>query len=412
MNDDIETRMLRGPTIEYENEHEANVDHEYQRYQNSLDYGTSSSSSSSSSTSAASSINNDGSVSAKPPQDDISSAHRRGKAPSSGPKAVLADKAYADKLAIMENDRQKYQKQYFYQTLGNGHTLLNLDNNDPDNQTSIQFSSVSLASEQQRYQEQRQLRERHHATNSDDDEEINFNNSSRPNHPQGNTSQPQTKDTKDTVPTNNKEKEDDDDDLFLDDAFLANYRNQRIAQLREQSFMYHTHYGSVTEINDKDDLPTIIDTTNPYIYVLCLLYETYITSCIPWRKAWKELAINYPTQVRFICMRTSVASTAWDPISLPALAVYKNKITVKSIVRLQNNEEADGIGSGLGINPDTFDIEQWLIKKGWLLQRESSTIYNNNNTTSSNTSSVPLIHQNRLSIINNNDSEDENESEE
>jgi len=372
-NDDLETRILRGPTIEYENEAEAKLDYEYQQYHDNLDNQakykelSSLSSSLSSESSMTTSTNN------SLPYDDILREQRQGKLPSSGPKAVLADKAYADKLQIFNNDRQHYQKLAMYQQIGQGNTLLNLSNDPSDSTNNLYIPSVSLATEKIQYQEQRALRERHYQNDSDSDNDNN----NIHTHAKG------TVDT--TNPTKSKSEEDDDDndDEFNDDQFFAAYRKQRMEQL--QLLTKSITYGTVTEIKNIEDLPTIIDTTNPNIYVLCLLYETYIPACTPWRIAWKELAIRYPTQIRFICMQTSIASTAWDPISLPALGIYKNKLTIGSIVRLQEKENIEeSIGSGLGNHPDTESIELWLMNKGWLPNDTNSTLRNISGMTNTN----------------------------
>jgi hypothetical protein len=106
--------------------------------------------------------------------------------------------------------------------------------------------------------------------------------------------------------------------------------------------------------------------------VLCLIWsERACGESAAWRAAWDAIAPAHPRAL-FLALEESVASDGWDPIALPALAVYRGGETVSAHVRL-HGPAAEG-GSGLGCNAAQGKIERWLVHMGWLTRRTHSDL--------------------------------------
>jgi hypothetical protein len=257
---------------------------------------------------------------------------------SSGPRAVMADKAWADELEARQAERESLTKWSMARRAAVG--------------VASDGPSVSAAAEVARRREERAGRERA----NDDDDDRGGGDASR---------------------------EDDDDDDDDEVASLAALREARLRELRALSSSSSSAssdaaaaasalaaaaleaapaFGSVADIYAQDDLPSLVDDTPRTTVVLCLLWEDYVPASDPWRRAWPLLAARFP-HTRFLAMQARVASTHWDPIALPALAVYRGGQTVDTVVRLQG-PEGEG-GAGLGSAPTAEAIAQWLVRRGW-----------------------------------------------
>ena len=149
------------------------------------------------------------------------------------------------------------------------------------------------------------------------------------------------------------------------DAFLLRDRAARRAALRARCReTLPPHVGHCLDIAVADDLPRSVDASSPRSFVLCLIWnERACSESAAWRAAWGALASAHPRAL-FLALKASVASDGWDPIALPALAVYRGGETEAAHVRL-HGPTAEG-GSGLGRSASREKIELWLIQMGWL----------------------------------------------
>jgi len=111
-------------------------------------------------------------------------------------------------------------------------------------------------------------------------------------------------------------------------------------------------------------LPLYVDACKTPAFCLCLIWDDYAKmECRPWVSAWHFLSNSFP-YTSFLMLKASDASEHWDPISIPALAVYYGGDTVAAHVRLHGAEDEGG--TGLGRHPTTRDIQSWLSKHTWL----------------------------------------------
>jgi len=149
------------------------------------------------------------------------------------------------------------------------------------------------------------------------------------------------------------------------DAFLLRDRAARRAALRARCReTLPPHFGHCFDITVADGLPRSVDDSSPRSFVLCLIWnERACSESAAWRAAWGALAPAHPRAL-FLALESSVASDGWDPIALPALAVYRGGETVAAHVRL-HGPAAEG-GSGLGRSASREKIERWLLQMGWL----------------------------------------------
>lgn len=117
---------------------------------------------------------------------------------------------------------------------------------------------------------------------------------------------------------------DSEDDSFDDseDEFFSSYRQQRILQLEKRSIsnwpVYDGELLDVTPIQFSE----IIDDTDPRVWVIILLYESFIPSC---RLVTDHLRILAKTMTfcRFLCLRASSTKSKIDPVGLPSLIMYR-----------------------------------------------------------------------------------------
>jgi hypothetical protein len=251
--------------------------------------------------------------------------------PSGGPKAVIADKEWADFLAAKAADRDSMRAWAIARR-----SAVGSDMTGPG-------GSVSASAERAAKTVVRAGRERAGSAGSDDDDDGAGS---------GHAGDASGK-------ANNAYADADEDEE--DDEFTAAYRKARLAQLR--ALAAAPRFGGVTEITDRDKLPATVDSTPADVVVLCLIWEDFAPGCAAWRRAWTSLSSSHPT-TRFLSMQAGVASDHWDPVALPAIAVYKAGQTIGSAVRLHGSEEEGG--SGLGRSPSVGDVEGWLVAQGWL----------------------------------------------
>jgi hypothetical protein len=135
------------------------------------------------------------------------------------------------------------------------------------------------------------------------------------------------------------------------------------SRYRSTSRVERLQYG-LRILSSSSSLPLFVDECKKPSYCLCLIWDDYAkVECVPWIRAWKKLSDDFPC-TSFLMLKASDASNHWDPISIPALAVYYGGETVSAFVRLHGPEDEGG--SGLGKQPTTAHIHAWLSKYKWL----------------------------------------------
>ena len=173
------------------------------------------------------------------------------------------------------------------------------------------------------------------------------------------------------------------------DGFRAAYRRSRLAALRRGA--EQPTYGEVVEVDCGDgggegpastgggggggggeagparDLVSLVDGCHPDAACLLLIWDGFaLPECAPWLAAWRALARARPRAL-FLTLRSGAASAHWEPLSLPALAVYRAGRTVAARVRLQARAGGEGGGgAGLGARPSAAEVGDWLEAEGYL----------------------------------------------
>lgn len=110
----------------------------------------------------------------------------------------------------------------------------------------------------------------------------------------------------------------DEDDEFLDDAFLAKYREARIAELTEAS--KQDRFGSVFEIEKADWTREVNEVSNA-CWVFVHLYQDYVADSAALNVCLESLAKTYP-HVKFVKIRATSAVEKWPDSNLPAVYLY------------------------------------------------------------------------------------------
>lgn len=133
-----------------------------------------------------------------------------------------------------------------------------------------------------------------------------------------------------------------------DDEFVQQYRAQRMAEMAGRgggrqdphapfASTARPSFAAVTDIHDALSMPGVIDSTPSASICLLLLWEPYIQDCLPWVRAWEELACTVP-HVRWVRMRGSTASAqGMDPFGLPSVVAYKGGVEIGVEVRPQDS---------------------------------------------------------------------------
>lgn len=138
--------------------------------------------------------------------------------------------------------------------------------------------------------------------------------------------------------SNDDDDDDDDDkdygndnDLNNDDnnGFMARYRAQRIREMQQQQLQQQQplplpSFGDkgVEEV-DPVGYATAVDETDPRVYVVVHLYETYVPACRTLIHTFEELSRKSFPHVRFLSLRASSASSKLDPVALPSVLIHK-----------------------------------------------------------------------------------------
>jgi hypothetical protein len=128
-----------------------------------------------------------------------------------------------------------------------------------------------------------------------------------------------------------------------DGDFLARFRAQRLAQLRVASTM--PSYGGVEEVTAAFDFTDAVDGADRRALVVTLLHEDFVPECRPARAALAAFAAAH-VHVRCLSARSSVLSASFDVVALPALLLYRGGALLDSLLRIH---EAPGVEGRVGV---------------------------------------------------------------
>ncbi len=124
--------------------------------------------------------------------------------------------------------------------------------------------------------------------------------------------------------------------------------------------------GAGSRARGSADLASLVDGCHPDAPCLLLIWDRFaLPECAPWLRAWAALAAARPRAL-FLTLRAGAVSAHWEPLSLPALAVYRGGATVAARVRLHARAAEGGVGAGLGARPSPAEVEAWLEGEGFL----------------------------------------------
>ncbi|XP_032832227.1 phosducin-like protein isoform X2 [Petromyzon marinus] len=161
----------------------------------------------------------------------------------------------------------------------------------------------------------------------------------------------------------------DDDDADADDdaddddaAFLSEYRERRMAELRRR-LSSGPRYGAVTELPGGEALLRAVDESPPRTPVLVHVYDGAVPACAALDGCLRCLAPRYPSARVCRVRAAAVAglSAAFASRALPALLVYRGGELVGNFVRLSDQ---------LGDDFFADDLEGFLGEHGLLPERD------------------------------------------
>ncbi|KAF8566001.1 hypothetical protein P879_07488 [Paragonimus westermani] len=146
------------------------------------------------------------------------------------------------------------------------------------------------------------------------------------------------------------------DTLEEDDEFLTQYRQNRMLELKN-SLERLPVYGKILDLNSETFVHEI-DSTDPGVTVLVLIYELDNEECKKVHACFQELCTEY-SHIKFCRIRASDAclSYAFSRSGVPAIVVYKNGEVIGNLLRVTRH---------LGAEFYTVDLENFLVEHGFL----------------------------------------------
>ncbi|KAI4904677.1 hypothetical protein NFI96_015769, partial [Prochilodus magdalenae] len=155
------------------------------------------------------------------------------------------------------------------------------------------------------------------------------------------------------------EEEDDDDD---DEAFLQQYRLQRMEEMRRQ-LSAGRRFESVINISSGEEFLRAVDEEGKGTLVLVHIFEPDVPACQAMEGSLLCLALQYP-QVKFCQARGSVLGTSalFRSSALPALLLYRGGELVGNLVRVSDQ---------LGDDFYATDVEALLQEYGLLPEKHT-----------------------------------------
>ncbi|CAM9324356.1 unnamed protein product, partial [Chrysoparadoxa australica] len=141
----------------------------------------------------------------------------------------------------------------------------------------------------------------------------------------------------------------DDSEEEEDDAFLEEYRKQRMLEL--QANEGRPSFGGIREVG-RIDFVEAVDAVDPRTPVVVHLYEPYIKACKQMNRALEVIAREH-SEVKFLRMLSTSADGEYDPIALPTLMIYQGRDLVACLPRVTDD---------IGADFEKADVE-WLLQE-------------------------------------------------
>lgn len=137
------------------------------------------------------------------------------------------------------------------------------------------------------------------------------------------------------VVTENKNDSNEESDID-DDEFLAQYRRQRLQELKKKS---QGPYGVVVPISRQDWIRQVNDDSHKaWVVVTLTSHDVERTGCI--EGAANTLAPKFPS-VKFVTIPSTSAIADWPNENLPTIFLYRDGSLQKELIRLNTNITAD-----------------------------------------------------------------------
>lgn len=109
------------------------------------------------------------------------------------------------------------------------------------------------------------------------------------------------------------------DEEFMDDAFMAKYREQRISEFKDKE--KQKVHGDVLEIQ-RDQWTREINAASHLSWVFVHLYEDRVTDCVVLNRVLHSIAKKH-AQIKFVKIRAKTAVPDWPDNKLPTAYIYK-----------------------------------------------------------------------------------------
>ncbi|XP_065338694.1 phosducin-like protein [Cloeon dipterum] len=154
-----------------------------------------------------------------------------------------------------------------------------------------------------------------------------------------------------------QKEEEEDEELFLEDAFLQQYMQKRMAEMIAHSASLPV-FGKVVPIKDCIQLLSEIEDENKGVTVIIHVYEENVEGCEAMHGCIMCLSQQYP-RVKFCQVSSRVAglSEQFQVSGVPALLVYKAGQLIGNFIRMTDEFGDDFFAS---------DVESFLVQHGLL----------------------------------------------
>jgi len=143
------------------------------------------------------------------------------------------------------------------------------------------------------------------------------------------------------------------EDEFDDDRFFQDFREKRLAELKEQAL--RNRFGTVQEITKADWIKEVNE-ASAACWVIIHLYQTHVAECSVVDEAFLALSSKF-RDVKFLKIRSNLAVENWPDSNLPAIFLYRNGSLQSQFI---------GVKSMGGTNMTPDDLEWHLAQKGVL----------------------------------------------
>jgi Phosducin len=140
-----------------------------------------------------------------------------------------------------------------------------------------------------------------------------------------------------------------DDELNEEDEnFLASYRQKRLRELKQANAL--PAFSGVEDV-DPVGYSKAIDETDPRVFIVVHLYETYLPACRSLIPIMEKLSRDSMRDVRFLSLNASTASKTLDPVALPSVLIYRSGVLIGNLTPITNH---------LPVNFTPQDVEEQL----------------------------------------------------